>query len=103
VESPREAIRAAFDAYFVPGYRLSLPAECLGRDAGGYQENGWDVQYRFGEDFLEMFATHRMTNDRLYRVYADGRVEMVGSSTDGMVTDLDAEFYAEVRRRGYRR
>ena len=25
-----------------------------------------------------------MTNDRLYRVYADGRVEMIDPSPDGM-------------------
>jgi hypothetical protein len=44
-----------------------------------------------------------MTNDRLYRVHADGRVELLGSSTDGMVRDVDADFYADVRRRGYNR
>jgi hypothetical protein len=39
------------------------------------------VQYQFGTEdgveYLECFTSHRMTNDRMYRVYADGRVEMI--------------------------
>jgi len=98
-----EAIKRAFDGYFA-GYRLSLPSECLNTVSGGFQQNGWDVHYRFGvEDgtgFLECFATHRMTNDRLYRIYADGRVDLIDSSSDGMMPEHDRRFYAEVRRRG---
>lgn len=96
----REAIRQAFDDHFA-SYRLSLPTECLARATGGFAQNGWDVQYRFDGDFLECFMTHRMTNDRLYRIYADGRVELVESSMDGLDPEHDQRFHADMWRRGY--
>ncbi|MEO3859380.1 hypothetical protein [Acrocarpospora sp. B8E8] len=95
----REAIKRAFDEYFA-GYRMSLPE--LSESAGEFEQNGWDVQYKFGVDYLECYATHRMTNDRLYRIYADGRVELVDSTTDGVLPDHDRNFSDEVRRRGFR-
>lgn len=99
-----EAIKRAFDVHFA-GYGLSLPTECLSEVSGEFDQNGWSVHYRLGEEagteFVECFATHRMTNDRLYSVYTDGRVEMIDSSTDGVLVEHDREFYAEVRRRGH--
>ena len=59
--------------------------------------------YRFGEEHgsacLDVYATNRRTNDRLYRVHADGRVHFVGSSTEGVLENEDRAFEAEVRRR----
>ena len=105
-----EAFKQAFDAYFGSSktfgmYTMTLPEEALGRDAGGFEEKGWEVAYRFGEEdgveHLYLFVENRRTNDRLYRVHADGRVEMVGGSTEGVLPDADEAFYAEVRRRGF--
>jgi hypothetical protein len=99
-----DGIKQAFDAYFA-SYGLSLPPECLARRAGGFEEGGWEIAYRLGAehgvDFLELFASHRLTNDRLYRVYDDGRVELVDSATDGLDREHDRQFYSEVRRRGF--
>ncbi len=64
------AIKQAFDGYFA-SYRMAFPEECLARRDGGFECAGWEVRYRFGRqdgaDYLELFATHRMTNDRLCR------------------------------------
>ena len=61
------------------------------------------MHYRFGEEHgivcLDVYATNRRTNDRLYRVYADGRVDLVGASTEGVLENEDLAFEAEVRRR----
>lgn len=104
-----EAIKRAFDTYFGSAasfgiYTVTLPAHALRRKSGEFEgTGGWDVKYRLdtegGIECLDCFMSHRKTNDRLYRVYADGRVELLGSSTDGMLPDADEAFYADVRRR----
>lgn len=102
-----EAIKRVFDAEFGSSgmYRMSLPADALRRPSGGFEENGWGVQYQFGTEngveYLECFTSHRMTNDRMYRVYADGRLEMIGASTDGALKDADRAFYDDARQRGF--
>lgn len=97
-----DAIKRAFDPYFA-SYGLSLPEICLHQGAGKFGQNGWDVRYRFGTahgiPYLDIHATHRMTNDRLYRISADGLVELVGSSTEGVLAEADQKFFAEVRQR----
>ena len=101
-----EAIKRAFDTYFGSAasfgiYTVTLPADALRRKSGEFEATGgWDVKYRFdtedGIERLDCFMSNRKTNDRLYRVYADGRVEVIGSSTDGMLQDEDEAFYADV-------
>lgn len=98
------AIKRAFDEHFA-AYGLSLPVECLATATGEFEQNGWDVRYVYivadGTEVLECFTVHRRTNDRLYQIHADGRVEMIDSSTDGIVKDHDRQFYDDVRRRGH--
>ena len=107
-----EAIKRAFDAHFGSSaqygiYTMTLPADALRRTSGSFEgAGGWDVQYQFGTEegveYLECFLSHRMTNDRICRVYADGRVAMIASSTDGMLEDADRAFYDDAQRRGFR-
>jgi len=98
-----DAIKRAFDGYFVSYRMMAFPEEALHHAAGEFSDGGWDVRYRFGEEqgvvCLDVFAENRRTNDRLYRVYADGRVDIVGSSTEGVLEDEDRAFYEEVQRR----
>jgi hypothetical protein len=101
-----EAIKRAFDAEFVSGTQgTALPESALQTASGSFEENGWDVQYRFGThggvEYLDCFMSHRRTNDRMYRVYAEGRVEDIGSSTEGVLKDADRAFYDDARRRGF--
>jgi hypothetical protein len=96
-----DAIKRAFDEHFVDC--MALPEKCLHSANGKFSDNGWDVRYRFsaedGTAYLDAFVSNRRTNDRLYRIYADGRVDMVGSSTEGVLEEEDRKFYDEVQRR----
>ena len=100
-----DAIKRAFDEYFATygTHRMALPEKALHSKAGEFSDNGWDVRYRFGEEHgtvcLDVYAANRRTNDRLYRVHADGRVDFVGSSTEGVLEKSDVAFEAEVQRR----
>jgi hypothetical protein len=76
-----ELIKQIFEKRFA-AWGIVLPAESLReRSSGSIHKDGWTINYHFGmeegESFLEYFATHRMTNDTLNRIYADGREELV--------------------------
>jgi len=68
-------------------WELSLPDDAVERrESGQIRERGWGIYYRFGSDedgeFLIVFARHRMTNDRLFRMRESGGVELIGASQD---------------------
>jgi hypothetical protein len=102
-----EAIKRVFDAEFGSHalYGMVLPDDAVERRSGAFEQNGWEVQYKLGiEDgveYLDFFTSHRMTNDRLYRAYADGRLELIAASTDGAMKDVDVAFYEDLERRGF--
>lgn len=80
------ALRRAF-ARMHARWGLERPDDDLReRRAGAVTGSGWHIRYQFGEEdgreYLEVFASHRMTNDRLYRIYADGDRELVGASLE---------------------
>ena len=53
------------------------PGAAASREAGRIVKNGWTVWYTFGSDedaeYLDYYASHRMTNDGHVRLFADGR------------------------------
>jgi hypothetical protein len=58
---------------------ITLPEEDLeARLAGEILKAGWMILYKFGRDddgeYLWVFASHRMTNDRHYRIHESGRI-----------------------------
>lgn len=78
--SPEERVAEAFNAYFA-NFDISIRPEDVavgsGRTIG---ERGWRIAYRGDPDdaglpSMEFYATHRMTNDRHERIWADGHVE----------------------------
>jgi hypothetical protein len=59
---------------------ISLPPrDVAARSSGHVFEHGWHIAYVWdtesGEEYLEVLAQHRMTDDRHFRVFATGRVE----------------------------
>jgi hypothetical protein len=77
-------------------------------------KNGWTINYQYGESegtpYLECFASHRMTNDTLNRIYPDGREELVGYCQEFYLADSEQaereyyqqnrQFYEDVRSKG---
>lgn len=97
-----DAIREAFDAHFGAD-RILFPERALHQRAGRFSAGGWDVSYQFGTergvDFADVLLSHRLTNDRLHRVRADGVIELVAATTEGVLPDVDRAFAEEVARR----
>lgn len=61
-------------------WNISLPEENLkNRNSDFIQDSGWLIQYCFGEnencEFLDYYATHRMTGDSHVRIYSNGETE----------------------------
>ena len=99
---------------------INLPPDAVEQKRpGSIRKMGWTIRYVFDEDYLDYYATHRMTNDRHVRIYVDGRSEAPESPQDFVVYPKDAdeearakadeEFYAhnravyeELRRKGLR-
>ena len=106
-----EDIRREFARMFA-NWEIELPDEDVrSRRSGEIREGGWRIQYHFGEEagreFIELLASHRMTNDRLIRIYADGERELVGASLDLLAgfthatQDMEEGFYEMVKERGF--
>ncbi|MGD9911817.1 hypothetical protein [Methanothrix sp.] len=61
-------------------WNLRIPEEDLDKRRSGFiHDKGWLIQYCFGEDeageYMDYYATHRMTSDVHTRIRADGSVE----------------------------
>lgn len=61
-------------------WRIRLPPDAVEqRKRGKIVRAGWAIWYLFGSDekgeYLDYYASHRMTDDRHVRLYADGRCE----------------------------
>lgn len=77
--SPIDAIETYFTEYF-QHWNISLPPDSVTARAPGHIfEHGWHIGYLWGaengDEYLEVLAQHRMTDDRHFRVFASGRVE----------------------------
>lgn len=77
-----ETVKQIFDKQYA-FWEITLPNESLNeRRRGSIIKNGWTINYQYGTaqgtDYLEYFASHRMTNDTLNRIYADGNEELLG-------------------------
>ncbi len=84
-----ERQRSAFARYF-SNWGIELPEDDVAqRKRGKLFEAGWSVRWIFGSDergeYLDFYATHRMTNDRHLRLHENGEEE---------------EYYAHNRRIG---
>src|SRR5687768_8665251 len=74
-----DAIEQYFRQYF-RHWEIALPPRDVASRAGGHIfERGWHIGYVWGsadgEEYLEVLAQHRMTDDEHFRVFASGRVE----------------------------
>lgn len=58
-------------------WEIELPKEAVeNQQRGKIVKSGWTIWYLFGRDeagdYLDYYASHRMTNDRHVRLYANG-------------------------------
>jgi len=92
---------------------IHFPKEAIERrQRGKIVKAGWAIWYLFGSDergdFLDYYASHRMTNDRHVRIYADGHSESLPSIQEVRLCSqdpeedarLEAEYYTENQRIG---
>lgn len=88
-----QAIAEAFQRDFAH-WGLHLPSEDLAlRRAGCIQSHGWLIQYRFGAnqhgEYLDYYASHRMTDDSHVRLYANGRRQHLAALASMFRTSSD--------------
>ena len=101
---------------------IELPAEAVAARRDGHQfDQGWHIVYVWGaaadQEYVEILAQHRMTDDERYRIYASGRVETLPAPAswwshgpDATPEEVEAareasfernrRLYAELRERG---
>ena len=101
-------IEAAFAEDF-DNWDIQLPHDVTAlKQPGEVSKAGWRIRYVFGEDYLDYYAEHRMTNPRHMRIHSDGRRESLEAPMEWYVIPEDAdestsqqakeEFYAHNRR-----
>ena len=74
---PMNAIESLFNATFAPWSIYLPPDDVANRRRGKIVKAGWAIWYLFGSDekgeYLDYYASHRMTNDEHVRLYAGGQ------------------------------
>jgi len=86
-----DSIEAAFAETFEP-WDIQLPSGATASKAPGkITRAGWHIRYIFGEDYLDYYAEHRMTNPRHVRIHSDGRCESLEAPSDMHVVPRDAD------------
>lgn len=58
---------------------------------GKITQAGWSIRYVFGEDYLDYYAVHRMTNPRHVRIHSDGRCESLEAPKEMYAIPRDAD------------
>ena len=94
-------LESAFAEYF-SNWSILLPVDAVAtRQPGRIQEKGWVIEYLFGVDgddeYLDFYASHRMTNDRHERIHANGRIEVLEAPREFLVYPGDADEAARER------
>lgn len=68
-------------------FSIQPPPE-LQPSGGVIKKFGWDIRYILGQDgqrkHLELYAMHRMTNDRHLKIHDDGPVDTLQAVSDGI-------------------
>ena len=82
-------ITRVFTEYFA-NWSIELPEEAIAtRNRGEIRKAGWIVQYLFGREasreYLDFYASHRMTNDRHVRIWEDGQVKSLESYQEMLI------------------
>ena len=75
---------------------ITLPPENMReRRRGKIGSAGWAIWYLFGRDeageYLDYYASHRMTNDRHVRIYESGQVESLPAINSMRLASSDPE------------
>jgi hypothetical protein len=86
-------------AMFADSFRhwnIEIPAEHLAnRTRGKIVVRGWAIWYLFGRDeqseYVDYYASHRMTSDRHVRLREDGMVEHLAALPEMRLISSDAE------------
>lgn len=103
-------IESCFNSIF-SNWKISLPRDdCYNRRCGKLVKSGWVIFYLFGKDdtgeYLDYYASHRMTDDSHARIRANGHYESLPSLLSFRLcsenpeedAQLEAEFCAENER-----
>lgn len=94
-ESRLSTIETAFAKDF-SHWGITLPPENVReRRRGKIVAAGWAIWYLFGHDergeYLDYYASHRMTNDRHVRIYESGQVESLPAINSMRLASSDPE------------
>ena len=90
-----EDIESIFAQHF-QNWDIRLRSEDVeARQSGKLSQAGWNIEYLFGTDgdseYLDYYATHRMTNDRHVRIYSSGKTESLETPQEFRVFPAEAD------------
>ena len=78
--TPQERIARRFNSFFTSSGIRIKPKDVRLNARREIRKGGWRITYRVNPDdggfpSLEFYASHRMTDDTHYRIWADGHTE----------------------------
>jgi hypothetical protein len=86
-----DLIKNIFDNYF-SNWNIKLSKETMEKRLNGFiKDSGWLIQYCFGIEndieYLDFYATHRMTGDDHIRIYENGNTKNLPVFKIGYLVD----------------
>jgi len=84
-------IKKSFSKYF-ENWSIEISQNDINERKNGYiNKSGWLIQYCFGNEndieYLDYYASHRMTNDRHIRIYENGEIKNLPTLRESYLVD----------------
>lgn len=100
-----QEIQSRFDETFSHWNIFLPPEDVANRGRGKIVKGGWAIWYLFGSnergEYLDYYASHRMTSDRHVRIYAGGEQESLPTIQSMCLASQDPEEDARLKAEHY--
>lgn len=64
-------------------------------------DKGWNIRCIIGDEYIQFYATHRMTSDTHYRIYTDGTIKKLDAAREAYSWNPEVDGDREIKQQEY--